>query len=72
MTRISRAETASVLRMAQREVITMRLTDNGIEQLQDLADDETNGNRSEMIRKLIREALASRRQKNNTQSSSVS
>jgi metal-responsive CopG/Arc/MetJ family transcriptional regulator len=43
-----------------REVITMRLTDDAIEQLNALADAETNGNRSEMIRTLIREGLTRR------------
>lgn len=47
----------------RRKAIAVRLHDDGIDAIQELADREVDGNFSEMVRKLLAEAVAARRAK---------
>lgn len=46
--------------MTARKPYAVRLTDNGLDRVRELAEVETEGNVSQMIRKLLREALDAR------------
>lgn len=47
----------------RRKAYAIRLSDNGVAAIQELADKETGGNLSEMARKLLAEAIAARQAK---------
>lgn len=49
--------------MRRRDHVTVRLSPDGLAKVRELADGETEGNISQMIRKLLREALAERERK---------